>query len=376
MNEAQKIYFDESGFTGNNLLHPNQTIFSYGSVASSDEEVRDFVKYLLRKYNIQNGELKGRNLVYSTSGKKAINELLANFKGRIKASVHNKKYALAGKLFEYAFEPLIQDNNIAFYNINFHRFISNYVYMEFILRESGAEELFEDFEAVMRGKKPIENSFIFAPTNSELSEVMEMIAEFILLNRRKIKNELDLLHGQGYKKWILDLTNTSLHGLLAHWGQKFHQLDVYCDSSKPIEENQEFFNIMVGREDKLFTHISGNAFPLTFNLKKDISFVDSKIVHGIQIADVVAATTVYICDQNNKDQYAVEWRGCLEEYLIDSCCIFPDFDYIDLERSETQLNLLVLFELIERSRAKISLIEGIEDKIKMLSFAIMSNPFL
>ena len=374
MDEAQKIYFDESGFTGDNLLNKNQTVFSYGSVATSDDEARDFVRYLQRKYNIQNGELKGRMLVNSTSGKKAVNELLETFKGRIKASIHNKKYALAGKLFEYAFEPLIKDNNVIFYNINFHKFISNYVYMEFILRESGAEELFEDFEAVMRGNKPIENSAIFSPTNKNPSPMMEKITEFLILNSPFIKDKLDALHGPGYKKWILDLTNTSLHGLLAHWGQKFHQIDAYCDSSKPIEENQELYNDMIGREDKLFTHISGKSHPLTFNLKREINFVDSKIVHGVQIADVVAAVTAYICEQGNNEQYAVKWRDCLEEYVIYGS-VFPDFEHIDLNIPEVQLNALVMFELVERSRAKVNLTERMEYTIKQLSFARNMNPF-
>ena len=61
----QRIYFDESGFTGNNLLNPNQTMFSYGSVATCDDEARDFVEYLIKKYGVQNGELKGGKLIAS-----------------------------------------------------------------------------------------------------------------------------------------------------------------------------------------------------------------------------------------------------------------------------------------------------------------------
>ncbi|MDA8328693.1 MAG: DUF3800 domain-containing protein [Betaproteobacteria bacterium] len=51
----QKIYFDEAGFTGNNLLDSHQKYFSYGSVATNDKEAREFVSALIKKYNIQNG---------------------------------------------------------------------------------------------------------------------------------------------------------------------------------------------------------------------------------------------------------------------------------------------------------------------------------
>ena len=64
------LYFDESGFTGNDLLSPNQTVFSYASVESDPEEAEEFVKYLLGKYKVQNGEIKSKNLLKRERGKK------------------------------------------------------------------------------------------------------------------------------------------------------------------------------------------------------------------------------------------------------------------------------------------------------------------
>ncbi len=72
---TQKIYFDESGFTGNNLLSERQEIFSYGSVASNDAEAKEVVEHIIKKYKIQNGELKGGRLLGNRRGKQAITEL-------------------------------------------------------------------------------------------------------------------------------------------------------------------------------------------------------------------------------------------------------------------------------------------------------------
>ncbi|WP_435851570.1 DUF3800 domain-containing protein [Streptomyces thermolilacinus] len=55
---SQRIYFDESGYTGNNLLHPKQNYFAYASVATDDDEARLWVERMIKKYNIQGGELK------------------------------------------------------------------------------------------------------------------------------------------------------------------------------------------------------------------------------------------------------------------------------------------------------------------------------
>lgn len=59
---SQRIYFDESGFTGNNLLSPVQNYFAYASIATEDAEAKDFVDELISQYGIQGGELKGGKL--------------------------------------------------------------------------------------------------------------------------------------------------------------------------------------------------------------------------------------------------------------------------------------------------------------------------
>lgn len=53
---TQKIYFDESGFTGNNLLRPVQNFFAYASVATDDDEARDIVESLIAKHRVQGNE--------------------------------------------------------------------------------------------------------------------------------------------------------------------------------------------------------------------------------------------------------------------------------------------------------------------------------
>ena len=146
----QKIYFDESGFTGNNLLHPDQKFFAYASVATSDDEAEEFVRRVIEKYGVQGGELKGSKLVKFARGRKVIDEILERFGGKIKISISDKKFALACKLFEYIFEPSISDINSLFYGVGFHKYIANILYLEFSARGAGAEEIFREFEELMR----------------------------------------------------------------------------------------------------------------------------------------------------------------------------------------------------------------------------------
>jgi len=175
------LHFDESGFTGNNLLNKQQKIFCYASVECPHKEAKVFVEHIIKKYKIQNGEIKGGKLLKTVNGKRAIDEIIQQFKGRFKVSVSDKKYALAGKFFEYIFEPTISSVNSIFYNLNFHRFISNILHVELSARGAMAEEIFEDFEQLMRtGDFDGLKNLFFASKKDGISPVLEQICDFAL----------------------------------------------------------------------------------------------------------------------------------------------------------------------------------------------------
>lgn len=144
-NKVQEIYCDESGFTGNNLLDEATPFFSYATVAVSHEEAKEFVEKTIRDYKMQASELKFQNLVKNAKGKQAIARILETFCTRSKVTVNHKKYNLACKFYEYIFEPTIASNNSIFYDLEFHKFISNLLYAHFQCKSKYAEEIFQDF---------------------------------------------------------------------------------------------------------------------------------------------------------------------------------------------------------------------------------------
>lgn len=366
------IYFDESGFTGNNLLHPEQNYFAYGSVSSEPEEAKDFVEYLIKKYGIQGGELKGSKLVRFSKGRKAIDEIHAKYEGRVKVSISDKKYALACKLYEYIFEPCYSEINSLFYNIGFHEFISNILYLELVCRAAGAEEIFTEFESLMRALDADRLISLFSSSqHPENSPVISQIREFAQYRHEDVRSELESLSSSRAGKWILDLTNSALFTLLANWGSEHGQLVAVCDSSKPLEHDPSLFNAMVGNEKQLFTEIAGRNHPITFNLARPIEFSDSKTCHGIQIADAIAASAVYAYMQRN-DPSVQRWR----EWLVgvgDYGSVLPDFDKLDLDTVQAKRNAVILMELHSRAKSGKDLINGMPEFIRACSLSLMHS---
>jgi hypothetical protein len=370
---SQRIYFDESGFTGNNLLNPDQKFFAYASVATDDQEAKDFVLGIIKKYGIQNGELKGSKLVKFNKGKKAIDEIFEYYEGRLKISVSDKKFALACKFFEYIFEPCFSDINSLFYDIGFHRFIANFLYLEFIARGAGAEEIFSEFEALMNTKDESSLEGIFSSSaNHENSPIITKIREFAQYRAKDIREELSSLGDSGVGKWILDLTNTALFTLLAHWGTEFDEVTAVCDPSKPLQHQQTMFDAMIGRKDQLFSERSGKRHPITFNLSGPIEFKDSKTTHGIQIADAVAAAAVYVFSGAD-DDHARRWRSILPS-IGHYGSIIPDRDELNLKDGRAQRNAIVLLELHSRAINGVSLIDGMPEYVQLITKRLITNP--
>lgn len=367
---SQSIYFDESGFTGNNLLNERQNYFAYASVATNPEEAESLVRKIIKDYRVQGSELKGKNLVKFNKGRHAIDEILSHYEGRVKISLSDKKFALAGKFFEYIFEPSVSEINSIFYEMNFHLFIANILYVEFIARGAGADEIFKEFEDLMRDMSEERLAGLFSSSvHRENSPILTQIREFALNRRDDIKVELNSLRGGATGKWVLDLTDSALSNLLAHWGLIHDEITAVCDESKPLMESPDIFNHMIGRKSEiLFVDSPSGRQPITFNLSGPIVFANSKLEHGIQIADTLAAAAVFAVT-NFGDPLADKWREMLPE-IGRYGSVLPDLEHLDLNGISAKRNALVLMELHSRALKNVSLIEGMAEYIAMMTQAL------
>lgn len=356
----QQIYCDESGATGNKLMDPAQPMFSYASIAISHEEAKDCVDRILRDFRVQGGELKSKNLVKYNRGRKAITRVLEQQHERMLVSVYDKKYSLACKLFEYIFEPTFSEINSLYYGIGFHKFVATILYLHFRAGARFAEEIFEDFEKLMRELSDESVSYLFGAVRlPERDAILDLVRQFCFHNRQVILEELESLRGYGAGKWVLDLTDTSLFTHLGTWGAKYHQLDVYCDKTKTLDGFWDLMKVMIGREEKSYNEFFDREQPITFNLLKEISLVESSDHPGVQLADIAAGATVFAL-QNRDDRDAKKWF----EYfpgMLHRLSVLPDVKDIDMKQLSVQRNLMLLHELVHRSERGLSLTEGIEE---------------
>jgi hypothetical protein len=277
-----------------------------------------------------------------------------------------KPYALAGKLFEYIFEPPLASQNSLFYSLGFHKFISTLLFLHFRVRDTSVEKILNDFSTFVRDGDETALAAIF-PEGMIVdygANPLHAIATFAMLHRKTISNEILNLREPGVPNWVLDLTTTSVYGLLCHWGERFDVLEVTCDASKPLESAISFLNVMVGRTEKLRINAFGKKQAFSFNLKSPISLADSHTHPGLQLADVVAAATATVLRNRYRnianDDEVKKWEPIIWENLTDNN-IWPDFEHLDWNEPECFVNSLVLIELVERSLRGRNLFQGMRE---------------
>ncbi len=339
---AHRISCDESGFTGNNLLNPEQRFFGYASHDLSLDEAEQLVRRVRAGHRIQMPELKAAKLLKTRRGRGIISDVLEAMDGRYVATVYDKKLFLAGKLFEYIYEPVLQANNILFYRHNVHRFVAMCFYM--LTRDSSIELLAREFESFMRSLDPADAPTLFGG-DSGRNPLIGQILRFVQGYNVVIAQETRMLDRASTGKWVLDLTASAIFSHLAAWGQRHPLIEVVCDDSKPLREFAGQLDVMINRPDLVHVELFGKRRPLTWNMSKPISFASSKDDVGVQLSDLIAGVAAAL--PGSEDDL-----GALGELIFQHLhedCILPDFDVLDLQGEEAPVNWLILEALATRA---------------------------
>jgi hypothetical protein len=347
------ISCDEAGFTGNNLLNPDQPFFSYASHDLSFDEAHALIRQVRAKHPVQMPELKASKLLKSKRGRELICDVLDAMSGRYIVTLYDKRYSLAAKLFEYIYEPVLQSNNVLFYRHNVHRFVAMYFFL--LMRDKSIERLAHEFEAFMRSLDPGDAPNLLGArsgANPLIGQILRFVRGYNVVIAREAR-ELGRLESDN---WILDLTGAAVSSHLAAWGQLHPLIEVVCDESKPLKALTGLHDAMVNRPEVVHVEVFGRRRALTWNMSKPLAFAPSADHAGIQLADLIAGVTAAIPGGRSE---LTELGQRLERHLHHDC-VLPDFGILDLNGDEAPVSWLVLEELATRADRGDDPLDGME----------------
>ena len=104
---TKTIYFDESGFTGYDLLNKDQPIFAISSTDISPQRAESILKTSFPKY--QGDEFKFSNLWRSANKQGLINfsQNIAPYKENVFTWINQKKFTVLALMVDRLIEPYI-----------------------------------------------------------------------------------------------------------------------------------------------------------------------------------------------------------------------------------------------------------------------------
>ena len=351
------ICCDEAGFTGNDMLNPDQPYFAYASHDLSLSEAEALLSRARKEYPVQMPELKSKNLLKTKRGRALLDFVLERIEGRYIATVYDKRLSLTCKLFEYIYEPVLQENNILFYRNNLHRFVGMYLYIQFA--STPMKALAAEFEAFMRSLDPADAPTLFGQSQgTNRNQLIDQIIRFAQGYNVRIAQETRSLHRSQTGKWMLDLTSAAVFSQLAAWGDRHPLIEVVCDESKPLLSLANMFDAMVNRPERVRVDAFGKQRPITWNMAKSLAFASSHGNAGIQLADLIAGVTAVAPLASNRPELQPLTQRIAAHLHED--CILPDFDVLDLSGDEAPVNWLVLEELACRADNGADPLDGME----------------
>ena len=340
----KRIFFDEAGYSGNNLLDKAQPLYCYLGFDDSDNSAVDrFLKLKAAyKYPVEM-EQKGANLSKSATGRNFLTDMWYEFGNSSKFVLHDKKFALACKMFEYVYEPVFTDVNTLFYQINFHKYIATAMYDLFCKNDSTAEQLFQNFYAFIKEKGADSlNSYILACGIVKTSPLF-YFGEFCNQHRDEIASDIDFTSKTD--KYILDLTLTSLYSLLGCFSAGSPEaMEIHCDKSKPVENDRSFWKAYINNEKIVYDTVLGSNAQLTFNITQEPNLEDSKNVMQLQIADLLVSSVyqAYLHPDSDFSEKIkkLSQRSFIPAYSVSAIDLSMTFDNHEIEEFNKIITIL------------------------------------
>lgn len=346
------IFCDESGYSGGNLFLNDQAHFVYASVAIANDEAIDIVKKIHADSRTQKPELKFESLGKTPRGRVAVKWFLENHGQKVAIFHADKNYSAAAKFFEYTFEPVLRPKKPLFLEIGLHRFISMLMFDAWASGETVARELLSECQDLVRFNKPetltrlLREPLHFCGGDNPLTA----IAAFCYAYRKGIIREINELGADpDLERWTMDLSNTALTETFHHWGDGGEEIEVYCDESKPLAASAEHMRVLAtkGIPEEFQGHFSERPI---VRIPKPVEFLDNNTTMvAVQLADLMAGAARFVLS-TPEDPEAQAFAPLIEPRCIDNC-IYPQWQYIDTDLPQTELNIAVLYELGRRARA-------------------------
>lgn len=291
------IYFDESGYTGPDLVNVEQPYFTLASIRLQSDEIID-IKNAVEDEK-WGKELHFKKMYVSCKGRQVLERIFSHpllDSNRVLLAYAEKRYCIYVHIVN-----ILVDTYYYHWNINLcegarNLLLANGLYS--FAKLHPAKDLIAEFEGtfVSMVREPSKSSIAdFYGVVDRLIEHGDTEEGFSLLLSEIPPTRICINEALSEDKFYIDLTIPLFSGLIQEWYKKIRvKDDILFDSSKPFDARRNFLEQL--RDMKVDETEVGygkrkHTYPLPIG---NIHTGDSKDEFGIQLADVFASALNFI----------------------------------------------------------------------------------
>jgi hypothetical protein len=321
----RSVYIDESGYTGADLLNPEQPFQAASAIYISEEEA----KILINKHfpRLRSDELKYKKLARREGNWDSLlalqKDILDNYE--CVTYICDKRYVLILHFLDYAVEPFYFDKGQDFYKDGANYALASLAYYagEMLLGNDSFSEILKLFQLAINSKTTDSiSALIEAIRRSNWKKFPECFAPLSFED----KSCIDAIKCKGSSS---DAAFVVLFSLISRLEAVMKdEYAIKHDTSKNLEQYDIILQKMIAHEN----HVSfkkTEATTLTFPLKlKSVEQIDSKKSFGVQLADVLVGGIIDSSKAITKvkvNNYNVRIVNLYKDYQL--IHMLPDIDF-------------------------------------------------
>lgn len=285
---------DESGYTGFDLLNPEQRFQGAAAIAISNDDAARLIREHFPR--LQAPELKYRSLSRRPGHRASLLALMRDTLSHYKCVTHvlDKRYLLIMKFLDYAVEPYYHKRNLNFYEGGYNYSTGSLLTLlgPQILGEAPLAAMLAAFQRAMKEKSPESLSDLVTAVRAtrwkELPEVLGPLAKYAAP---------ECLQAIATPGVTTDLALVVMIALISRMeAMTDGPYRVEHDQSKNLETYHGLMQQFIGHKDRVAlraSKIAGITFPLKLT---EVIQIDSKTSPAVQLADVMIGAALEVAN--------------------------------------------------------------------------------
>jgi len=304
-----RIFVDESGNTGLDLLSVEQPLFCLASTSIDDATAFSLLQPLLRQGQV---EAKYSTLKRSDAGKQALIDFFNSpeiCQETVNLELVHKRFALCAQIVDKLIEPATHDQGIDLYEKGLNIWTSNLLFYtgQYTYPDGLWDQFLAAFVHAHRTNTHvayIELENILDRCRASPNQGWERNADLLSLACGRCKESLSVFENRA----VFDPSSDLFMKLVQHWmGKSAGTLDIYHDSSKPMARLASYLRTLmtpiaprtVGQGERQA------EFPLRVN---ELNLVNSRDHPSVQLADIFAGAAIDCMRSIGGDRTATDYH--------------------------------------------------------------------